>query len=72
MLHSSHVTDSNLRAEEEGRMKVKMRVTKGKFCKMVVRPVMICGSETVVLTKTMERGVEDAQILTGSEQDEWD
>lgn len=53
-------------------MKVKMRVTKGKFCKMVVRPVMICGSETVMLTKTMERGVEDAQILTGSEQDEWD
>lgn len=70
MLHSSCVTDSNLRAEEEGRMKVKMRVTKGKFCKMVVRPVMICGSETVLLTKTMERGVEDAQILTGSEPDE--
>lgn len=37
---------------------------------MVVRPVMICGSETVLLTKTMERGVEDAQILTGSEPDE--
>lgn len=39
---------------------------------MVVRPVMICSLETVVLTKKVERGVEDAQILTGSELDEWD
>lgn len=60
-------------------MKVKMRVTpkesskrERKVCEMVLRPVMICGLETVVLTKTMERGVEDAQILTGSEPDEWE